>query len=182
MVQKLHHTNIQSGSRKVWCFASRKEVGCDVSHQFIESGKCLTYFLLGFILRLGFCIKLPPALHIGKIRYALAICTADRVTQNFRHSALDAESWKFWFPLSTEPFASLIPLLGLNSACAIKDCFVHFANATFTTAVVLCSVPCSTCQSASRHRHSTLAHAYKKKVTTFCDLNNNLGRRFWDSL
>ena len=22
----------------------------------------------------------------------------------------------------------------------------------------------------------------KKKVTTFCDLNNNLGRRFWDSL
>ena len=22
----------------------------------------------------------------------------------------------------------------------------------------------------------------KKKVTTLCDLNNNLGRRFWDSL
>ena len=76
----------------------------------------------------------------------------------------------------------LIPLLGLYSACAIKNCFVHFANATFTTAVVLCSVPCSSCPSASRHRHYTSAHACKKKVTTFCDLNNNLGRRFWDSL
>ena len=68
---------------------------------------------------------------------------------------------------------SLMPLLS-------KWHFALNANASSSNAATVVSP--FRCRTLGRIRSLVALRNAKKKVTIFCDLNNNLGRRFWDSL
>ena len=88
------------------------------------------------------CRKPTPALHTGySIFYALAL-NANAQNKIEKYSFYD-------YCFSSLLFVTLrvVALLGLYSACAIKDCFVHCTFVPISTAVVSCFATCLPCSS-----------------------------------
>ena len=97
-----------------------------------------------------------------------ACCLLCTQPEKFRHSELDSESWNFLVHFVS---LSLVALLFAMLLAINANARTYNENSTFPLMRARLSLSLV-----------ALLGAKKKSQLLFCDLNNNLGRRFWDSL